>query len=168
MLGFLYVYNKRWIKKNVYMLDEGLEYFLYSDFDCPAENNPDRKDTYLKLDEGRRYISGSGKRNMKPEFVEKLDKVAARFYKETGIKLWERVISGYRTKEHNKAVGGVADSSHLEGWAADFNTVGISKENLELLFDMLNDEGIERIGEYGKGTTSIHVDLDPTKEVAQW
>lgn len=59
-----------------------------------------------------------------------------------------RVSSGYRCKEVNKAVGGVANSQHLKGEAADITT-GSPMENkrlakmiveLNMPFDQLIDE----------------------------
>lgn len=44
---------------------------------------------------------------------------ADRFY---GLKVY--IISGRRTKEHNRAVGGVENSSHLSGEAFDVSTQG--------------------------------------------
>lgn len=59
-----------------------------------------------------------------------------------------RVTSGYRNKAVNKAVGGVANSQHMKGEAADIDT-GSKAENrklakliveLKLPFDQLIDE----------------------------
>lgn len=59
-----------------------------------------------------------------------------------------RISSGYRNKEVNKAVGGVSNSQHLRGEAADIDT-GSRLENqhlarmiveLKLPFDQLIDE----------------------------
>lgn len=57
-------------------------------------------------------LPGSGV-NMKIKFLKMLD--AAR--EEAGIPF--RVNSGYRTAARNAAVGGVSNSAHLSGWAAD-------------------------------------------------
>lgn len=37
-----------------------------------------------------------------------------------------RITSGYRSEAVNRAVGGVADSDHALGWAADFHAEGLS------------------------------------------
>ena len=50
-----------------------------------------------------------------------------------------RITSGYRCKELNKAVGGVATSQHQNGCAADF-IVGSAEENRRL-FDKIKSSG---------------------------
>lgn len=49
------------------------------------------------------------------------------------------ITSGYRCKELNKAVGGVATSQHQNGCAADF-VVGSAEENRRL-FDKIKSSG---------------------------
>ena len=41
-----------------------------------------------------------------------------------------RILSGYRCEELNKAVGGVGNSKHLEGYAADITIEGLSHPEL--------------------------------------
>lgn len=50
-----------------------------------------------------------------------------------------RITSGYRCKELNRAVGGVATSQHQNGCAADF-IVGSAEENRRL-FDKIKSSG---------------------------
>jgi uncharacterized protein YcbK (DUF882 family) len=69
-----------------------------------------------------------------------------------------RINSGYRCKEHNVAVGGKPNSSHLRGMAAD-----IAVRNNQERFIILNSlfaVGFKRIG---IGGTYIHVDTDSSK-----
>jgi len=68
-----------------------------------------------------------------------------------------RVSSGFRTEEANHRAGGVSNSSHLRGLAADLK-VRNSKERYELLRILLKH--FNRIG-VGKGF--IHVDIDSAK-----
>ena len=63
-----------------------------------------------------------------------LDKVREMWGKPIGVN------SGYRSPELNRAVGGVANSQHVRGEAADINAGG--KENNRKLFDMIVDSGI--------------------------
>jgi hypothetical protein len=84
-----------------------LKYFTYSEFDSPD-------------------LPGSG-HEMQQEFLDKLD--LARGYSNVPYV----INSGFRTPEHNAAVGGVPGSSHLTGWASDI------------------------------GQNFIHVDCDPSK-----
>lgn len=40
------------------------------------------------------------------------------------------VTSGYREKDYNKAIGGSANSNHIEGKAIDFNVSGVNKNGV--------------------------------------
>jgi len=67
--------------------------------------------------------------------------------------------SGYRTKAHNKSVGGVANSSHTKGWAAD--VVAMTREQQIKIVRAARSVGFNRIGVYD---TFIHLDCDPSKQ----
>jgi len=69
-----------------------------------------------------------------------------------------KVSSGYRCSEHNAEVGGVKDSAHLKGMAADIH-VSNSKERFLILKALLSI-GFKRIG---MGRDFVHVDIDDTK-----
>ena len=71
------------------------------------------------------------------------------------------VTSGCRCEDHNKAEGGVSDSPHLKGTAADLYVPNSKLRYLVLrkLFAM----GVKRIG---IGKDFIHFDVD--KEKTQW
>lgn len=69
------------------------------------------------------------------------------------------INSGFRTIEHNKAVGGSGSSSHLLGWAADIHVTSSRKRFI--LIEALLDAGFTRIG---IAETFIHVDNDPEKQ----
>lgn len=68
------------------------------------------------------------------------------------------ITSGYRTKSHNKKVGGLDNSSHLRGYAVDIAAVS-SPERYAILNALLK-VGINRIG---IGSNFIHCDMDPEK-----
>lgn len=68
------------------------------------------------------------------------------------------ITSGFRTKEKNSKVGGVANSAHLTGKAADLRCRN-SQERF-ILVDALLAAGFHRIG---IGMTHIHVDIDESK-----
>jgi zinc D-Ala-D-Ala carboxypeptidase len=96
---------------------------------------------------------GSGEM-MEEEFLERLD--LAR-----DIAGFPFIInSGFRSIAHNKKVGGVKNSSHLLGWAADLHC-GSGKRRF-LMIEALLDAGFTRLGISGKGSF-IHVDCDPEK-----
>ena len=68
------------------------------------------------------------------------------------------IRSGYRTKAHNKIVGGVANSSHLKGVAVDISC--LNSEQRYIIVKSLLMVGFNRIG---IGKNFVHVDLDQDK-----
>ncbi len=98
--------------------------------------------------------AGSGAEMMQPIFIDKLT-----FAREmAGIPF--KINSGYRTIEHNSAVGGSTTSSHLRGYAADIACT--RNEDRALILESLWAAGFSRIG---IGRTFIHVDCDPDKYI---
>lgn len=69
------------------------------------------------------------------------------------------VNSGFRTKQHNKDVGGKKDSSHPEGYATDLKVT--DSRTRFIILHALIAVGFTRIG---IGKTFIHVDNDPNKD----
>jgi len=69
------------------------------------------------------------------------------------------ITSGYRCEAHNKEVGGVEDSAHMKGLAADIKCEDSSYRFL--LIAALMKAGFKRIGIYHN---FIHCDLDETKD----
>jgi uncharacterized protein YcbK (DUF882 family) len=96
-------------------------------------------------------LIGSGE-NMDAEFLEMLD--SAREI--AGIPFI--ITSGYRTKAHNKKVGGKSDSAHLTGHAADIKVNG-SRQRWQIVEACIK-AGFTRIG---IANTFVHVDNDSTK-----
>jgi len=109
-----------------------VKYFKYEEFDSPDQ-------------------PGSG-HEMQDIFLEKLD--LAREL--SGVPYV--INSGFRTAEHNSEVGGVLNSSHLTGWAADIRTD--SSNRRFLVIKGLIEAGFNRIG---IGQSFVHVDCDPSK-----
>ena len=109
-----------------------MKYFTLSEFDSPD-------------------LPGSGDL-MHPDFLTRLDlareKAAVPF----------RINSGYRTKEWNEYVGGVPDSSHLVGYAADISATTSNRRFI--ILKALIEVGFTRIG---IADSFIHVDSDPNK-----
>ena len=114
-----------------------LNYFSLSEFDCPS-------------------LPDSGK-NMDINFLHKLDH--ARDI--AGISF--KITSGYRTKEHNAEVGGVPNSSHLIGVAADISVSGGADRYI--ILNALIKAGFKRIG---VAKTFIHCDTDTNKSNSVW
>lgn len=109
-----------------------MKYFKLKEFDSPDE-------------------PGSGK-HMNKEIVHMLDAVRKKFGKSI------KINSGYRTVARNKKIGGVADSSHLKGLAADISCSN-SVDRFKLL-NLLLEVGFNRIG---IAKSFIHVDIDKNK-----
>lgn len=107
-------------------------YFKWSEFDSPD-------------------APGSGQKKMNREFVAVLDAIR----EEVGFPLV--INSGYRTPEHNAAEGGVEDSAHIYGLAADIRATDAQKRAIA---KAAIARGIDRIG---WGATFIHIDMDRTK-----
>ena len=113
-------------------MQQPLKHFKLSEFDSPD-------------------APGSGI-NMKPAFMQRLDNARAF----AGVPF--KINSGFRTITHNAKVGGVEDSSHTQGWAADIAaTSGTSKFTI---VNALLKAGFTRIG---IASSFVHVDCDPTK-----
>ena len=94
---------------------------------------------------------GCGQCDMNEQFIGALNMAR----KDAGIPF--RISSGYRCESHNKQVGGVKDSSHTKGIAADILTSG-SEERRKILVAVLRY--FPRVGIH---KAFIHVDLDIEK-----
>lgn len=114
-----------------------MKYFTLSEFDCPSLPN-----------------SGI---NMDSDFLVKLEQ--ARELANIPFK----ITSGYRTKEHNEEVGGVPNSSHLIGVAADIAVNNGSERYI--ILNALIKAGFKRIG---IAKTFIHCDTDTSKSNSVW
>lgn len=108
-----------------------------------------KKIEYFKPEEfDSKDIPGSSNQ-MSFEFIKKLDNIRAR------MKRSIKINSGYRTKAHNKKVGGVTNSPHLIGVAADIHCPDSSFRFWLVVWALIY--GIRRIG---IGKTFIHLDID--------
>jgi hypothetical protein len=142
-------------------IDDNFKHFLYSDFDSRAgKGEVSLLTSYVGVD-GNTYISNSGKNNMNREFIHLLDDVQ----EVTGIDLNNRINSGYRSKQRNNDIGGVNNSAHVLGFAADISTRRLSLVEVDTLLDELKSRGVVRIGYY---PTFIHVDIDKSKPQVSW
>lgn len=89
-----------------------------------------------------------GPMNVRQELVDFLNQLRLRF----GHSLI--VTSGYRSPEHNKAVGGVPNSQHVKGLAADIRPQ--NPAHLTDLWALAND--MNETGGVGRYDTFVHVD----------
>ena len=88
-----------------------------------------------------------GANNIDPRFVQLLDEIREEYGKPMVIK------SGYRCKAHNEAVGGVPESAHVDGVAADIGC-SFAADRFRLVQIALAHE-VKRIG---VAKTFVHLD----------
>lgn len=74
------------------------------------------------------------------------------------------VTSGYRSEAHNRAVGGVSNSTHTRGLAADIKPLESDSERLGELQDICDK--LNPNGGVGFYSNFVHVDTRGTK--ARW
>lgn len=87
------------------------------------------------------------------ELIVRLNAIRSRFGKPIIVN------SGYRSPEHNKAVGGVKNSFHVQGLAADVRPEDLKDlPELQKIADELNPHG--GVGFYN---TFVHVDVRGVK-----
>lgn len=95
---------------------------------------------------------GAGMERMDSGFLMKLEEAR----KLAGIPFV--LSSAYRCPKHNRAVGGVEDSAHVRGYAADIRCLS-SHDRFRMLAALM-EAGFRRIE---LAPTWIHVDSDPEK-----
>jgi uncharacterized protein YcbK (DUF882 family) len=76
------------------------------------------------------------------------------------------VVSGKRCEKHNRAVGGVKNSQHKLGMAADIKVSGLTPRQVHDAIEKLHHEGVAHIGGLGLYKTFVHVDV--RGGVARW
>ena len=69
------------------------------------------------------------------------------------------INSGYRSPAHNKKIGGVADSQHVKGKAADLTPKGMTPKQLYNVIIKLINEGKIYNGGVGLYPTFVHYDI---------
>lgn len=79
-----------------------------------------------------------------------------------------KINSGYRSPEHNKAIGGVSNSQHVLGKAADIVVKGVKPEQLSLIIERLIDNGDMLQGGIGIYNTFLHYDFGFKGKKRRW
>jgi uncharacterized protein YcbK (DUF882 family) len=74
-----------------------------------------------------------------------------------------RVTSGFRSKEHNKKIGGATNSFHVLGIAADIQVSKMNPEQIAKAIELLISEGKMKEGGLGVYRTWVHYDIRGTK-----
>ena len=93
-----------------------------------------------------------GRVKMDTDLVKKLEKIR-RLYNRPII-----ITSAYRCPIHNFYIGGVPDSAHVRGYAADISVPDSFHRGL--ILPIIYSVGIGRVGIYQR---FIHIDIDPEK-----
>ena len=77
-----------------------------------------------------------------------------------------RLTNAYRCPEHNKEVGGVSNSQHILGKAADIQITDLDPSEVYKTIDNLTEHGHILQGGLGKYNTFTHYDIRKTR--ARW
>ena len=77
-----------------------------------------------------------------------------------------RVTSGFRSREHNRKIGGATNSFHVLGMAADIQVSKMTPEQVAKAIELLIAEGKMKEGGLGIYRTWVHYDVRGTK--ARW
>tara|TARA_Y100001958_G_C21231657_1_gene557449 strand:- start:697 stop:1290 length:594 start_codon:yes stop_codon:yes gene_type:complete len=97
--------------------------------------------------------------------IRDLTKNLERIRKEVGDKPIV-IISGYRTPEYNKKIGGATRSQHMHAKAADIRVNGMKSEDLKnIILDLIDKKEITQ-GGVGYYPSFVHYDIRGTK--ARW
>lgn len=104
-------------------------------------------------------MPADAKANIKA-LAKELEKIRAAF------NLPLNINSGYRSPEHNKRIGGVSDSQHVKGKAADFTIPGRTPKQIAIVLEGLIAEGKLKQGGIGVYSNWVHYDIRGTK--ARW
>lgn len=74
--------------------------------------------------------------------------------------------NGFRCATHNKSVGGVKNSQHILGKAADIKVKDVSPNEIADAIEYLMESGKFKMGGVGRYNTFTHVDIRGSK--ARW
>jgi len=77
-----------------------------------------------------------------------------------------KLTNAYRCPEHNKKVGGVSNSQHILGKAADIQVSGLDPLEVYKTIDNLSEHGHILQGGLGKYNAFTHYDIRKTR--ARW
>lgn len=69
------------------------------------------------------------------------------------------ITSGYRSPNHNRAVGGAANSTHLTGLGADFQVQGMTPQEVVVIIERLITQGRIPQGGLKAYTSWVHYDI---------
>jgi uncharacterized protein YcbK (DUF882 family) len=79
-----------------------------------------------------------------------------------------KILSGYRSPAHNKAIGGADKSQHMQGRAADLQVEGLTGRQLYAIVLSMYQHAEIHIGGLGSYETFCHVDIRDGRRLATW
>lgn len=110
---------------------------IYTAAPLLAAKDGDRLSTHFKAGEFRPRDSSFTFLRISPELVRRLEKIRTAL---GGAAI--TVHSAYRPPEYNRSVGGVSNSAHVDGLAADISAAGIPTEALHKVCEVIiGDDG---------------------------
>ena len=80
-----------------------------------------------------------------------------------------RILSAYRTKTHNRKIGGARQSQHVEGRALDLRPPkGMPIRQFETIIEAVMAEDTTAIRGLGRYRQFIHIDVRPRTRLVRW
>jgi zinc D-Ala-D-Ala carboxypeptidase len=122
-------------------------YATYKDYPWDAKRWPNFKPSEFDC-------KGTGTIAVDPSSLDKLQALRTRIGRPFTI------VSGYRSPQHNKAVGGAARSKHMEGIAFDVHMGGINQEGFV--------QEARKLGFTGIGYYDTFTHIDTRERKATW
>lgn len=108
----------------------------------------------------RKHIKNIPNKNQEQNLIDLIDNILDPLREAYGKPII--VSSGFRSKELNAAIGGVNNSQHMQGYAADIRTVEDTPQENKKLFDIVQELKLpydQLIDEYNYNW--IHVSYSP-------
>lgn len=154
----IYLVKKNGLKK--IKIPYKMKYFNIKEFDSGATQKDIENGvkTYTN-NKGKVKVLGSARYGMNPSFLKKIDNARALINNWNTNNPDKQIIfvinSGLRLENYNKQEGGVKNSAHILGRAADIKWSGYSNEQKIEMLKALYEVGFRR---FGIGNSFVHVD----------
>jgi hypothetical protein len=160
-IGVLTIVIYKWIKNRQALMDEqqeGSSEIQDNNFDASSNDNyaTDASSQHFTLSEFASKDGVSVPDNYKGNVQVLMNQLEAI---RGALNAPITIVSGYRTPEHNKSVGGVPNSQHLYAKAADIKVSGYTPSQVKDTIEKLIANGTIRDGGVGVYPTWVHYDI---------